>query len=602
MKKRTPLYLAILGAFVLIFVEIARYSYINRGLMRQENVSHLQSSYAQVARTFALFAERNWKLLDEWDSDLPNQFYNLTSEEAWSVIRDKAARWQYSELYMFNQNGEYSSVSGRHGISPHKESVFMAIYDENRPVLTAYPSTDGARKVVFAKPICTPVLMEGSTYTGLAVTFRNDVLEKTISVSLSDGASDCYMVKRDGTVVLSLESQTEFDELHDNILDFVDGALAVSRSEKAEMRADIAEGKSGGLVGWLDGEEYYIVYQPSGMEDWSIVGVVRASVVEAGARKMQADTISLATLIASLTMLGVSWLILANMKAEAKSLKMEQHMLSKPLYPETGRYRDFVELMSRRYLVLGKAEGMKMDQILEPEYLRRVLRKETDILKFEYCIREKNVYALLNIIPVMFDGDGLLTQVMMIGQDVGQKVELENLANTDGLTGLYNERYFSRVLANLEKKKLPFALYYLDLDFFKPINDTYGHDMGDKLLKAVARRLQTCIRSRDCAFRIGGDEFAVVYRADLTEMQRREKQALIVETLTQPYEIDGKRLQIGASCGYAHYPEDSAAAADIRILADQRMYAEKERNHQKSGGGFDKRRHPGKDAPLGLGD
>lgn len=486
MKKRTPLYLAILGAFVLIFVEIARYSYINRGLMRQENVSHLQASYAQVARTFALFAERNWKLLDEWDSDLPNQFYNLTSEEAWSVIRDKAARWQYSELYMFNQNGEYSSVSGRHGISPHKESVFMAIYDENRPVLTSYPSTDGARKVVFAKPIRTPVLMEGSTYTGLAVTFRNDVLEKTISVSLYDGASDCYMVKRDGTVVLSLESQTEFDELHDNFLDFVDDALAVSRSEKAEMRADIAEGKRGSLVGRLGGEEYYIVYQPSGMEDWSIVGVVRASVVEAGARKMQADTISLATLIASLTMLGVSWLILANMKAEAKSLKMEQqmlsrqkevsdrlftgmgriadryavcdlvrdryeyreNMLSKPLYPESGRYRDFIELMSRRYLVLGKAEGMKMDQILEPEYLRRVLRKETDILKFEYCIREKNVYALLNIIPVMFDGDGLLTQVMMIGQDVGQKVELENLANTDGLTGLYNERYFSRVLAN----------------------------------------------------------------------------------------------------------------------------------------------------------
>lgn len=623
MKKRTPLYMALIGAFVLIFVEIARYSYLNRDLMRQENVSHLQSSYAQVARTFALFAERNWKLLDEWETDLPNQLYDLTSEEAWSVIKDKAARWQYSGLYMFNQNGEYSSVSGRHGVSPHKESVFLDIYRENQPVLTSYQSTDGERKVVFAKPIRTPVLMEGAAYTGLAVTYRNDELEKTISVSLYDGASDCYMVESDGTVVLSLESQTEFDGLTDNMLDFVDGALAVSRSEKAEMRADIAEGESGSLVGRLNGEEYYIVYQPAGMENWSIVGVVRASVVEAGARKMQADTISLATLIAALTMLGVSWLILANMKAEARSLKIEQQMLarqkelsdrlftgmgriadryavcdlardryeyhenvlSKPLYPETGRYRDFVELMSRRYLVLGKAEGMKIDQILEPDYLRRVLRKETDILKFEYCIREKNVYALLNIIPIMFDGDGLLTQVMMIGQDVGQKVELENLANTDGLTGLYNERYFSRVLADQERKKLPFALYYLDLDFFKPINDTYGHDMGDKLLKAVAQRLQTCIRSRDCAFRIGGDEFAVVYRADLTETQRREKQALIVETLTRPYEIDGKCLRIGASCGFAHYPEDSAAAADIRILADQRMYAEKERNHQKVGGG-----------------
>ena len=637
MKKRTPLYLAILGAFVLIFVEIARYSYINRDLMRQENVSHLQSSYAQVARTFALFAERNWKLLDEWDTDMPNQLYDLTSEEAWSIIRDKAARWQYNDLYMFNQNGEYSSLNGRHGISSDGKSAFLDIYRENQPVLTSYRSPDGARKVVFAKPIHTPVLMEGTTYTGLAVTYRNDALEQTISVSLYDGASDCYMVKSDGTVVLSLESQTEFDGLADNMLDFVDGALAVSRSEKAEMRADIAEGQSGSLVGRLAGEEYYIVYQPSGMEDWSIVGVVRASVVEAGARKMQADTISLATLIASLTMLGVSWLILGNMKAEAEYRKMEQqtlarqkdlsdrlftgmgrivdrytvcdlaydryeyheNVLSKPLYPETGRYRDLVELMSRRYLVLGRAEGMKIDQTLDPDYLRRVLRKETDILKFEYCIREKNVYALLNIIPIAFDGDGLPTQVMMIGQDIGQKVELENLANTDGLTGLFNERYFSHVLADQEKRKLPFALYYLDLDFFKPINDTYGHDMGDKLLKAVAKRLQTCIRSHDFAFRIGGDEFAVVYRADLTEAQRREKQALIVDTLTRPYEIDGKRLQIGASCGYAHYPEDSAAAADIRILADQRMYAEKEINHQKSGGGVKERRRSWMGAPLG---
>ena len=70
------------------------------------------------------------------------------------------------------------------------------------------------------------------------------------------------------------------------------------------------------------------------------------------------------------------------------------------------------------------------------------------------------------------------------------------------------------------------ALMMTDLDNLKkPINDTYGHDMGDKLLNAVAQRLQTCIRSRDCAFRIGGDEFAVVYRADLNETQRREKQA-----------------------------------------------------------------------------
>lgn len=170
MKKRTPLYLAILGAFVLIFVEIARYSYINRSLMRQENVSHLQASYAQVARTFALFAERNWKLLDEWDSDLPNQFYNLTSEEAWSVIRDKAARWQYSELYMFNQNGEYSSVSGRHGISPHKETFKEGNYAITK---TEGTLTIAKRSVLITSQSATKTY-DGSALTRPAVTITGD--------------------------------------------------------------------------------------------------------------------------------------------------------------------------------------------------------------------------------------------------------------------------------------------------------------------------------------------------------------------------------------------------------------------------------------------
>ena len=109
---------------------------------------------------------------------------------------------------------------------------------------------------------------------------------------------------------------------------------------------------------------------------------------------------------------------------------------------------------------------------------------------------------------------------MEVVQDIGQKVELENMANTDSLTGLFNERYFSRVLNICEAKKLPFVLYYLDLDRFKPVNDTYGHAMGDRLLKEISARLLRCIRSRDYAFRIGGDEFALIVSADMDAEQR----------------------------------------------------------------------------------
>ena len=89
-----------------------------------------------------------------------------------------------------------------------------------------------------------------------------------------------------------------------------------------------------------------------------------------------------------------------------------------------------------------------------------------------------------------------------------ERQKMEDLANTDGLTGLSNERFFNATLQKKEKAGEPFALFYLDLDSFKPVNDTYGHDVGDQLLKAVSRRLRTCVRSTDYAFRIGGDEFA----------------------------------------------------------------------------------------------
>ena len=100
--------------------------------------------------------------------------------------------------------------------------------------------------------------------------------------------------------------------------------------------------------------------------------------------------------------------------------------------------------------------------------------------------------------------------------------------------------------------------------------------MGDKLLKAVAERLLKCIRSNDFAFRIGGDEFALIISAEM------EDSLCIVQSLLLPYEIDGKTLHIGASCGYAVYPLETEDTGKIRILADQRMYAEKKENHRKA--------------------
>lgn len=160
-----------------------------------------------------------------------------------------------------------------------------------------------------------------------------------------------------------------------------------------------------------------------------------------------------------------------------------------------------------------------------------------------------------------------------------QNRELENMANTDGLTGLFNERYFSEILHIKEGNKSPFVLYYLDLDRFKPINDTYGHDVGDIVLREVAKRLKTCIRDTDYAFRIGGDEFALIASMRYEEKSCEQLQERVCQSILRPIEVDGKTLEVGVSCGCAAYPDDCLEAAGIRILADHRMYAVKAEHH-----------------------
>lgn len=252
---------------------------------------------------------------------------------------------------------------------------------------------------------------------------------------------------------------------------------------------------------------------------------------------------------------------------------------SEPLYPASGRYSDMVETISRRYVALTETENAKLSRLITPEYLRSVLRRPDDNLKIEYCSRTENAYMVLTVIPVEWHADGTVYEVMQVVQDIGQKIELENMANTDSMTGLFNERYFSRVLNICEEKKLPFVLYYLDLDRFKPINDTYGHLMGDRLLKEIAARLLRCIRSRDYAFRIGGDEFALIVSADMDEEQRARMAERIQTTLSAPVVLDGTELSVGVSCGCACYPEDGSAS-QVRIAADSRMYETKQRHHE----------------------
>jgi diguanylate cyclase (GGDEF)-like protein len=161
-------------------------------------------------------------------------------------------------------------------------------------------------------------------------------------------------------------------------------------------------------------------------------------------------------------------------------------------------------------------------------------------------------------------------------------VELERMTLTDELTGLTNRRGFTaamgRALAEARRHEESGVLALFDLDGFKAVNDTYGHQAGDEALRSVAASLDEGIRSTDIAARLGGDEFAVL----MTRAEPRAATARLRNLRERLCGIEqfwgGKRVVLGASLGIAAFgpgadPEDLFAAADRSLYADKRSRA-----------------------------
>lgn len=176
----------------------------------------------------------------------------------------------------------------------------------------------------------------------------------------------------------------------------------------------------------------------------------------------------------------------------------------------------------------------------------------------------------------------ILTLVMLVLGNVltisQQKRELSDLANTDPLTGLYNERFFASTIKKQIALEKPFILFYLDLNKFKQVNDQFGHDIGDKFLIEVASRIQSCIRSQDLAFRIGGDEYAVISQSESETGYGSMLVLRMKNQISQPFMISGNTLIPDISIGYAGFPNEKTGLEDLIRLADQRMYQEKRKS------------------------
>ncbi|NDI84771.1 GGDEF and EAL domain-containing protein [Undibacterium crateris] len=152
-------------------------------------------------------------------------------------------------------------------------------------------------------------------------------------------------------------------------------------------------------------------------------------------------------------------------------------------------------------------------------------------------------------------------------------------ANIDPLTGLPNRRmFYDRLEQNLRQSKRRnslLAVLFIDLDFFKEVNDTLGHATGDSLLVEAAKRLRLCVRETDTVARLGGDEFTVSLPDQSDTVQVEQIARKIIEQLASPFHVAGEEIYLSASIGITLYPRDADNLADLIKHADQAMYAAK---------------------------
>jgi diguanylate cyclase (GGDEF)-like protein/PAS domain S-box-containing protein len=221
------------------------------------------------------------------------------------------------------------------------------------------------------------------------------------------------------------------------------------------------------------------------------------------------------------------------------------------------------------------------------EAMARILDKGAQGASIEFRLRTGNGglrWVENRYVPVR-DKEGRLIEVEGIIIDITERKAAEEkialLARTDGLTGLTNRATFTerlhQVFAAAQRGATGFAILYLDLDEFKPVNDTFGHPVGDLLLQQVAQRLRSCARQSDLVARLGGDEFAII-QGEINEPENSGILAAKIQAaLALPFYVNGNEIHISVSIGISSYAPGHAGADAMLAQADLALYRCKEK-------------------------
>ncbi len=250
---------------------------------------------------------------------------------------------------------------------------------------------------------------------------------------------------------------------------------------------------------------------------------------------------------------------------------------------------DNLEELNYEYTIQSSYLGNKVELYSSQNYVENETKISLDFNIgqgiWQISMYENDAMAAI-CIDIFLEAFAMLTVTILIFIAFRQTEKRTKIAHTqaltDSLTNLYNRRaldkYEERSTASLKSE---YTIYYLDLNMFKPVNDTYGHEIGDKLLALFAERLLSQFRKDTFISRVGGDEFVIIFPLKQHEEDSKQVKSRLLRLSENPFYIDGHEIRISSSIGCASYPKDGKDFAEVLAIADKDMFENKKLHKKK---------------------
>ncbi len=408
MKKRLlALLLAIVLAVGLIWASTSYFSFVSRTIY-DESIAHLTEIFHQANQALYSLVSVNWSRMRMWAP-----YLETAQSEGDIVVYLNQAREEcnFTNFFFISRNGDYITLDGKRGYLDLQGQLANLILDRE-PVVANSVVPDQPEIMVFAIP-STPGSFRDFSYEAIAVTYNNADLVEALKISTFAGQASTFAVVPDGRIVVD-NGSANMEDVH-NLYAFLDKSGAMTEEQLAALREDFLAGRSGAAAIAIDGKAYYLVYESADFQDWTVLGMAPADVVNSSMNKLQSTTIivvsGIVIAIAVMTLLFVVQQNRLKLKQKDNELLARDELFSKL----SINVDDVFLMLDARNLRVDYASpnvqkllGISEDQVRE------------DVHVIEQLVRRNDAAHMLDHLSDILPGEQLEWDREYVHQETGE--------------------------------------------------------------------------------------------------------------------------------------------------------------------------------------